>query len=176
MTPRRRSSVTSNKTTPASCSAISPRIAGRAFSRVCRRPIAPRLQARWPSVRGCAGRLMQRDFVATPVFWSVGQGIDLMRTVGDNALPQTIFEIYSVEPGFRLPGAAPAPTFLRSPPGAPAPRPDSLQRPPHDRNGPGKRSGGSRRSAQGGDRADQWLIKRLERGSGVNDAVPEPDD
>ncbi len=61
-----------------------------------------------------AGRLMQRDFVAAPVFWTVGQAIDHMRTVDDDDLPDTFFDIYIVDPGFRLLGAVPVSTLLRS--------------------------------------------------------------
>jgi magnesium transporter len=61
-----------------------------------------------------AGRLMQRDFVAAPVFWTVGQAIDHMRTVSDDDLPDTFFEIYIVDPAFRLQGAVPVSTLLRS--------------------------------------------------------------
>ena len=51
-----------------------------------------------------AGRLMQRDFVAAPEFWSVGQAIDHMRRQSDK-LPDTFFEVYLVDPGFHLTGA-----------------------------------------------------------------------
>jgi magnesium transporter len=61
-----------------------------------------------------AGRLMQRDFVAAPVFWSVGQTLDHMRAMGDDDLPETFFEIYIVDPGFRLQGSVPVSTLLRS--------------------------------------------------------------
>jgi magnesium transporter len=61
-----------------------------------------------------AGRLMQRDFVAAPVFWSVGQAIDHMRTVKDDDLPDTFFEIYIVDPAFHLQGSVPVSTLLRS--------------------------------------------------------------
>ncbi|MEP7211137.1 MAG: magnesium transporter [Alphaproteobacteria bacterium] len=61
-----------------------------------------------------AGRLMQRDFVAAPVFWTVGQAIDHMRTVSEDDLPDTFFEIYIVDPAFRLQGAVPVSTLLRS--------------------------------------------------------------
>jgi magnesium transporter len=59
-----------------------------------------------------AGRLMQRDFVAAPVFWTVGRAIDHMRSVDD--LPDVFFEIYIVDPGFRLMGSVAASTLLRS--------------------------------------------------------------
>lgn len=61
-----------------------------------------------------AGRLMQRAFVAAPVFWTVGQAIDHMRSVSDDDLPETFFEIYIVDPAFRLQGSVPVSTLLRS--------------------------------------------------------------
>jgi magnesium transporter len=61
-----------------------------------------------------AGRLMQRDFVAAPVFWTVGQAIDHMRTVKEDDLPDTFFEIYIVDPAFRLQGSVPVSMLLRS--------------------------------------------------------------
>jgi magnesium transporter len=60
-----------------------------------------------------AGRLMQRAFVAAPVFWSVGQAIDHMRSVSDDDLPETFFEIYIVDPAFRLQGSVPVSRLLR---------------------------------------------------------------
>jgi len=60
-----------------------------------------------------AGRLMQRDFVAAPVFWTVGQAIDHMRTVAIDDLPETFFEIYIVDPAFRLQGSVPVSRLLR---------------------------------------------------------------
>jgi magnesium transporter len=61
-----------------------------------------------------AGRLMQRDFVAAPVFWTVGQAIDHMRSVKEDDLPETFFEIYIVDPAFRLQGSVPVSALLRS--------------------------------------------------------------
>jgi magnesium transporter len=61
-----------------------------------------------------AGRLMQRDFVAAPVFWTVGQAIDHMRAVGADELPDTFFEVYIVDPAFRLEGSVPLSTLLSS--------------------------------------------------------------
>lgn len=53
-----------------------------------------------------AGRLMQRDFVAAPEFWTVGQAIDHMRAkVGE--LPEPFFEIYLIDPAFHLSGVVP---------------------------------------------------------------------
>jgi magnesium transporter len=61
-----------------------------------------------------AGRLMQRDFVAAPVFWNVGQAIDHMRNVAVDDLPETFFEIYIVDPGFRLQGSVAVWKLLRA--------------------------------------------------------------
>ncbi len=61
-----------------------------------------------------AGRLMQRAFVAAPVFWTVGQAIDHMRSVSEDDLPENFFEIYIVDPAFRLEGSVPVSTLLRS--------------------------------------------------------------
>ncbi len=61
-----------------------------------------------------AGRLMQREFVAAPEFWTVGQTIDHLRAVAD-ALPERFYEIYVVDPAFRPIGAAALSTMLREP-------------------------------------------------------------
>lgn len=61
-----------------------------------------------------AGRLMQRDFVAAPVFWTVGQAIDHLRTVDEDDLPDTFFEIYIVDPAFRLEGSVMLSRLLRA--------------------------------------------------------------
>lgn len=59
-----------------------------------------------------AGRLMQRDFVAAPVFWNVGQAIDHMRKLPVDDLPDIFFEIYIVDPAFRLQGSVPVSSLL----------------------------------------------------------------
>ncbi len=61
-----------------------------------------------------AGRLMQREFVAAPEFWSVGQTMDHLRAVGAD-LPDRFFEIYVVDPSFRPVGAIALSTMLRAP-------------------------------------------------------------
>ncbi|MEJ8476710.1 magnesium transporter [Roseibium algae] len=50
-----------------------------------------------------AGRRMQGEFIAVAQFWTVGQTIDYMREARD--LPESFYEIYVVDPGFRLLGA-----------------------------------------------------------------------
>ena len=61
-----------------------------------------------------AGRLMQREFVAAPEFWTVGHTIDHARNTGD-ALPEQFFDIYVVDPGFKVLGAVSLPLLLRTP-------------------------------------------------------------
>ncbi len=46
-----------------------------------------------------AGRMMQRDLVAAPAFWTVGQAIDMMRARDD--LPSNFYEIIVVDPSHR---------------------------------------------------------------------------
>jgi magnesium transporter len=46
---------------------------------------------------------MQREFVAAPDYWTVGQVVDHARAHGDR-LPDTFFEIYVLDAAFRLKG------------------------------------------------------------------------
>lgn len=61
-----------------------------------------------------AGRLMQREFVAAPEFWTVGDAIDHMRAAGGD-LPELFFEIYVVSPDFKPIGEVPVSHLMRSP-------------------------------------------------------------
>ena len=60
-----------------------------------------------------AGRLMQREFVAAPLFWTVGDAIDHMRKAGED-LPDLFFEIFIVDEMFRPVGAVPVSALMRS--------------------------------------------------------------
>jgi magnesium transporter len=60
-----------------------------------------------------AGRLMQREFVAAPEFWTVGQTIDHLRATPED-LPDLFFEIYIVDPAFKPIGATALSTILRA--------------------------------------------------------------
>lgn len=60
-----------------------------------------------------AGRLMQREFVAAPQFWTVGDAIDHMRA-HDEELPELFFDVYVVDPSFKPVGAVPVSALLRS--------------------------------------------------------------
>ena len=52
-----------------------------------------------------AGRMMQREVVTAPSFWTVGQAIDLMRL--EPELPQQFYEILVVDPARRPVGVVP---------------------------------------------------------------------
>lgn len=61
-----------------------------------------------------AGRLMQTEFVAVPEFWTVGQTIDHARNLGTD-LPEVFYEIYVIDPGYRLKGIVSLASLLRQP-------------------------------------------------------------
>jgi magnesium transporter len=61
-----------------------------------------------------AGRLMQREFMAAPQFWNVGDTIDHVRAQGDD-LPELFFDIYVVNPMNRPVGGVAISRLLRSP-------------------------------------------------------------
>lgn len=60
-----------------------------------------------------AGRLMQREVMAAPQFWTVGQTIDHVRA-HDGDLPELFFDIYVVDPAYKPVGAVPVSRLLRS--------------------------------------------------------------
>ena len=60
-----------------------------------------------------AGRLMQREFVAVPEFWTVGETIDHAREEGER-LPEQFYEIYVVDPGMHPKGAVALSMLLRA--------------------------------------------------------------
>ena len=60
-----------------------------------------------------AGRLMQREVVAAPQFWTVGQTLDHLRRESDN-LPELFFDIYVVDPAYKPVGATPVSHLLRA--------------------------------------------------------------
>jgi len=59
-----------------------------------------------------AGRRMQTEFIAVAPFWTVGHTIDYMREARD--LPDSFYEIYVVDPAFRLLGAVALDKILRT--------------------------------------------------------------
>lgn len=60
------------------------------------------------------GRLMQREFVSAPEFWTVGDTIDHMREAGED-LPDLFFNIYIVDPRFKPLGYVPVSKLMREP-------------------------------------------------------------
>ena len=60
-----------------------------------------------------AGRLMQREFLAAPQFWTVGHTIDHVRASSED-LPELFFDVYVVDPAYKPVGAVPVSTLLRS--------------------------------------------------------------
>ncbi|MGB6229339.1 MAG: CBS domain-containing protein, partial [Litorimonas sp.] len=60
------------------------------------------------------GRLMQREFVSAPEFWSVGDTIDHMRSTGGD-LPDLFFNIYVVNPRLQPIGFVPVSRLMRAP-------------------------------------------------------------
>ncbi len=58
------------------------------------------------------GRLMQREFVAAPEFWTVGDTIDHMRETG-GALPELFFNIYVIDAAFKPLGYVPLSKLMR---------------------------------------------------------------
>ena len=61
-----------------------------------------------------AGRLMQREVLAAPQFWTVAQTIDHVRDAAAD-LPELFFEVYVVDPAFKPIGALPVSMLLRAP-------------------------------------------------------------
>lgn len=51
-----------------------------------------------------AGRLMQREFVAIPQFWTVGKTVDYLRAAAE-VLPDKFYDIFIVDPMHRLVGS-----------------------------------------------------------------------
>jgi magnesium transporter len=60
-----------------------------------------------------AGRLMQREVLAAPQFWTVGQTIDHVREAADS-LPDLFFDVYIVDPANRPVGATSVSRLLKS--------------------------------------------------------------
>ncbi len=59
-----------------------------------------------------AGRLMQRDLIAVPEFWTIGQTIDFLRESDD--LPDDFYEIFVVDPKYQAVGTIPLNRAMRA--------------------------------------------------------------
>lgn len=60
-----------------------------------------------------AGRLMQREFVAVPQFWTVGKTIDYLRTAS-SVLPDDFFDIFVISPKHNVVGEIPLNKLIRA--------------------------------------------------------------
>jgi magnesium transporter len=60
-----------------------------------------------------AGRMMQRELVAVPQFWSVGRTLTHLRDEAD--LPDRFYEIFVVDPAWHVVGTVPLDRVLRAP-------------------------------------------------------------
>ncbi len=60
-----------------------------------------------------AARLMQRELVALPSYWTVGQTIDLLRS-DDDDLPEVFYDVFVVDPSHRPTGWVPLSRLMRS--------------------------------------------------------------
>ncbi|MEG3617717.1 magnesium transporter [Magnetovibrio sp. PR-2] len=64
-----------------------------------------------------AGRLMQREVMTVPQFWSVGETIDFLREIADQEeweTPNVFYDIIIVDPRHRPVGSVPLSTLLQS--------------------------------------------------------------
>jgi len=59
-----------------------------------------------------AGRIMQRDVVAVPPFWNVGQTLDMLRARED--LPEEFYEIIVIDPSYKPIGTVPLSRIMGS--------------------------------------------------------------
>ena len=60
-----------------------------------------------------AGRLMQREYVAVPQFWTVGKVIDYLRAVSEE-LPKEFYDIIVIDPLYHVVGEIPLDRIVRS--------------------------------------------------------------
>jgi len=60
-----------------------------------------------------AGRLMQREFVAVPQFWTVGKTIDYLRAAAEE-LPDDFFDIFVIDPTYHVTGEIPLNRLVRA--------------------------------------------------------------
>lgn len=60
-----------------------------------------------------AGRLMRRELVAIPEFWTVGKTIDYLRTASEN-LPEEFYDLFIIDPAHHLVGEVPLSRIIKS--------------------------------------------------------------
>jgi magnesium transporter len=67
---------------------------------------------------GSAGRLMQTTLIAVPPFWTAGRVLDFFRETDGEALPDSFFEVFVVDPGYHLLGTVFLDALVRAKPTA----------------------------------------------------------
>lgn len=60
-----------------------------------------------------AGRLMQREYVAIPQFWTVGKTIDYMRAAAEE-LPEDFYDLIVIDPYYHVVGEIPLARLIRA--------------------------------------------------------------
>ncbi len=60
-----------------------------------------------------AGRLMQREFVAVPQFWTVGKTIDYLRAAAED-LPDNFYDLIVIDPSYHIAGEIPLHRLVRA--------------------------------------------------------------
>lgn len=60
-----------------------------------------------------AGRLMRRELVAIPEFWTVGKTIDFLRTASET-LPEDFFDVFIIDTAYHLTGEIPLNRIVRA--------------------------------------------------------------
>ncbi len=60
-----------------------------------------------------AGRLMSREVVAIPEFWTVGKTIDYMRAAAEG-LPESFFDVFIIDPAYHVVGEVPLSQIVRA--------------------------------------------------------------
>lgn len=60
-----------------------------------------------------AGRLMQREYVAVPQFWTVGKTIDYLRAASPD-LPEDFYDIIVIDPAYHVAGEIPLSRLVRA--------------------------------------------------------------
>ncbi|QJE73169.1 magnesium transporter [Aerophototrophica crusticola] len=64
-----------------------------------------------------AGRLMSREFVSVPMFWTVGKLLDYLRAAavsGSDEVPEQFYDIFIVDPRHKVAGTVPLSRVLRA--------------------------------------------------------------
>jgi magnesium transporter len=83
-------------------------------------PLSERLVLRrsLDAPEGSAGRLMQTTLIAAPPFWTAGHVLDFFHDTDPDELPDSFFEVFVVDPAYRLLGTVFLDALVRARPNA----------------------------------------------------------